>query len=272
MARLILVTLLAATTAFAQKDLDGAKDHPLVTRIKGSWIVGYDQRDFDSYDVSAYTLPPGDRTWEGRFTRLQYETAAAGRPSMVQIARNYQNALKAIGAKVLLADERMVLAKLEKPGALARVHVEAFNDGAQYSVTIVEQAQMEQSVIADAAALKKGLATEGKVALYGLYFDTGKAVVKPESAPTLVEIVALLKGNPGLKLWVVGHTDATGVAEANVKLSNDRAAAVVKDLVGRGVEAARLAPAGSGPYCPVASNRSDEGKAKNRRVELVERL
>ena len=104
----------------------------------------------------------------------------------------------------------------------------------------------------------------------GVYFDFGKAEVKPESEPALKEIVKVLTGNPALKIWVVGHTDNVGSVEANLKLSTERAAAVVSTLTGAmGVDPNRLAPFGAGPYAPVAPNTTDEGRAKNRRVELV---
>jgi len=110
----------------------------------------------------------------------------------------------------------------------------------------------------------------GKVAIYGIYFDTGKATLKPESQPTLLEIAKLLKTNPGLKLYVVGHTDNTGAFDANVKLSMDRAAAVVNALVSKqSVNVASLKACGDGPTSPVATNDTEEGKALNRRVELV---
>lgn len=262
---------LVAMTAWAQQDVAGAKDHPLFTRMPGSYITSFELKDFDSVDMSAY-FQGADGKWDGRRTELRYETPEGPRrPSMVQIERNYENALKKVGAKILQSDDRIVMARLEKGGSVTRVFIQAFNDGAEYSVLIVEEAAMEQSVVADAAALKKGLAAEGRVALYGLYFDTGKAVLKPESAPTLEQVVKLLKGDAKLSLFVVGHTDAVGTVEANAKLSNERAAAVVKELVSRGVEAARLKAAGVGPWSPVASNRSEDGKAKNRRVELVDR-
>lgn len=268
----LTVVLLGSFGAAAGKDVEGAKDHPLLTRMPGSVITKYEQKDFDSVDMSAY-LQGADGRWDGKKTELAYQTPeGAQRPSMVQIARNYENALKKAGAKILSADDRTVLAKLEKSGAVARVFVAAFNEGAEYTVLIVEEAVMEQAVVADAATLKKGLAAEGRIALYGIYFDTGKAVVKPESAPTLEQVVKLLKGEPKLQLFVVGHTDGTAQLETNLKLSADRAAAVVKELVARGVDGARLKPAGVGPYSPVASNRTEEGKAKNRRVELVDRL
>ncbi|MCX5841461.1 MAG: OmpA family protein, partial [Deltaproteobacteria bacterium] len=125
-------------------------------------------------------------------------------------------------------------------------------------------------VVADAAALGASIAATGKATVYGIYFDTGKSVMKPESNPSLEEITKLLKQNGSLTLYVVGHTDNVGALDNNLKLSADRADAVVKTLIGRGIVASRLKGSGVGPYCPVASNRTEEGKAKNRRVELVE--
>jgi OOP family OmpA-OmpF porin len=164
----------------------------------------------------------------------------------------------------------VVEGKIEKNGGVTYVHVEAFNDGRNYDVIVVEKGAMKQDVVADAAALSASIAATGKAAVYGIYFDTGKSVVKPESTPALDEITKLLKQNSGLTLYVVGHTDSVGVLDYNLKLSADRADAVVKALIARGIVASRLKGAGVGPYCPVASNRAEEGKAKNRRVELVE--
>lgn len=190
---------------------------------------------------------------------------------MVQIARNYENAIRQIGGKILYSDPRIINAKIEKAGAITHVEVSAYNDGKDYEVVIVESKAMKQEVTANAADLSQSIAAAGKAAVYGIYFDTGKAVIKPESDPTLEEIVKLLKNNPRLQLYVVGHTDSVGTLEMNLKLSADRADAVVKALVGRGIESPRLKSAGVGPYSPAASNKTDEGKAKNRRVELVER-
>jgi outer membrane protein OmpA-like peptidoglycan-associated protein len=106
--------------------------------------------------------------------------------------------------------------------------------------------------------------------LYGIYFDTGKSVLKPESLSTLQEIAKLLNSDQSLKLYVVGHTDNTGAFDANIKLSMDRATAVVNALVTQhSVAAARLKAFGDGPTAPVATNENEEGRALNRRVELV---
>ena len=128
---------------------------------------------------------------------------------------------------------------------------------------------MKQEVVADAKAMRNDLMETGKTIVHGVYFDTGSATVKPESEPALDEMVKLLKGSPELKVYVVGHTDNVGGPESNLKLSSDRAASVVRALTARGISASRLKFAGVGSYSPVASNNTDEGRAKNRRVEFV---
>jgi outer membrane protein OmpA-like peptidoglycan-associated protein len=101
-------------------------------------------------------------------------------------------------------------------------------------------------------------------------FGTAKAVVKPESTPALQEVATLLKADPSLKLWVVGHTDSVGQVDANMALSRARAEAVVAALTTtHGIAAARLKGYGVGPLAPVASNHAGDGRAKNRRAELV---
>ena len=128
---------------------------------------------------------------------------------------------------------------------------------------------MEQTIVADAASLASDLKTTGHVTVHGILFDTGKSDLKPESASAVAEIAKLLKADQGLKVYVVGHTDTVGSLDANLALSKARAEAVVQALVKDGVAAARLKSFGNGPFAPVASNGSDEGKARNRRVELV---
>lgn len=136
---------------------------------------------------------------------------------------------------------------------------------------VVEIGAMEERMVTvDAAAMAKGIAETGSIALYGIYFDTDKAVVKPESAETISEIAKLLKAEPGLELYVVGHTDNQGTLDYNLGLSKRRAQAVVEELVKKhGIAASRLAPAGVAMLAPKAPNEGEEGRAKNRRVELV---
>jgi outer membrane protein OmpA-like peptidoglycan-associated protein len=124
--------------------------------------------------------------------------------------------------------------------------------------------------VADASFMSEGIKTSGHVAIYGIYFDFNKAEVKPESEPALKEITKLLQQEQNLKLYVVGHTDNVGALDYNMKLSQQRAEAVVKELVTKyNVAQGRLAAYGVGPLAPVTSNDTEEGQAKNRRVELV---
>lgn len=129
---------------------------------------------------------------------------------------------------------------------------------------------MKQDVVANADALPSGLAATGHVEVPGIFFDFSKAEIKPKSRPALEQVTKLLKGRPALKVWVVGHTNWVGSAEINTALSNARAAAVVKALTQQfGIARGRLTPQGVGPHAPVATNTTDEGRVKNRRVELV---
>jgi outer membrane protein OmpA-like peptidoglycan-associated protein len=249
--------------------VEGSKDHPLVTRMPGYYIDDYKVEEFAGFDP---TVVGGKEVhWEGKKYSISYGRNEGATPvSMLQIVRNYQNALKSAGAKILGSDERRVAIELRKGGAMTGIYVECFNEGRSYSVTIVEVQGMRQDVTADAAAMGKDISTTGKTVIYGIYFDTGSATIKPESEQALVEMTKLLQTTPGLKAYVVGHTDNVGTLELNLKLSADRADAVVKALVGRGIAQGRLKAAGVGPYSPIGSNATDQGKALNRRVELVQ--
>jgi OmpA-OmpF porin, OOP family len=143
--------------------------------------------------------------------------------------------------------------------------------GAYIAVDFIETHAMAQNMVTVSAdEMSKSIAETGRVALYGIYFDTNKADLKPESKAALDEIAKLLKAEPGLRLHVVGHTDNAGGLEFNLGLSKRRAdavaAALVKDC---GIAPARLTANGVAYLAPVASNATEEGRAKNRRVELV---
>lgn len=151
----------------------------------------------------------------------------------------------------------------------------AMDPMAKYPSTLLEVIETKEMdtgmVTADAAAIAQGIDATGHIAIYGIHFDTGSAEIKPESSSTLTEIAKLLGQKPALKLLVVGHTDNQGGYDFNMDLSQRRANAVVKALVSKyGVAANRLKSAGAGYIAPVATNRTEEGQAKNRRVELVE--
>jgi OmpA-OmpF porin, OOP family len=265
----VFIVFMGATSVWAQQDVEESRDHPLVTRMLGYYIDGYKVEEFAGFDP---TVIGGKSVhWEGKKYSISYaQKEGAARTSTLQIVRNYQNALKTVGASVLGFDERRLATELRKGGAMAGVYVEAFNEGRSYEVTIVETQAMRQDVTANAAAMGKDIAATGKTVIYGIYFDTGAAAVKPESEPALTEMTTLLKNSPTLKAYIVGHTDNAGTLDRNLKLSADRADSVVKALIAHGIASGRLKAAGVGPYCPIGLNSSEEGRAQNRRVELVQ--
>jgi OmpA-OmpF porin, OOP family len=169
---------------------------------------------------------------------------------------------------------RYLLAKLDRPeGAVyAALYLGESNQGNVAVVKIVETKEMETGKIEfiSAADMSADLTDSGKVLIYGILFDFDKDVIKPESKPTLDEIASLLRSNSDLKLKIVGHTDGKGTADYNLDLSKRRAASVVTALVSDyGIDVARLSAEGAGMNQPVDTNDTEEGRAKNRRVELV---
>lgn len=267
-----LVMLAGLAPLTAQDDSEGCKDPALFTRMPGFHIYRCEDLQFDKYE-----FPSGSgktQTIEGHHILIHYylnENAQA--PGPIQIVRNYTNAIKKIGGLIVYEFEdggmENSIMKLIKNGQEVWAHVNAGGNG-MYSIHIIEKEAMNQDVVADASSMASSIKESGKVALYGIYFDTGKSTLKPESQPALQEISKLLKADPNLKLYVVGHTDNTGLFSSNIKLSMDRATTVVSALVSQfSVNAARLTAFGDGPTSPVASNDKEEGRALNRRVELV---
>jgi OmpA-OmpF porin, OOP family len=284
-----------------------AKDHPLVSRFPGSDVLEYKTNEFDEFSLPLGKIIDENQFTkaehlEGKITKFKYSVPKER--SSLEVARSYQSALESGGFQILFqcsgADCRApksfqggyrptasgvwcfncaqpmhyLAAKL--PRASGDVYVSLVVEQDQYEggtwLTIVEVKPMQGGLVTvNAAALANDIAQTGHASVYGIYFDTGKAALKPESDATLTEISKLLASNPQLKLHVVGHTDHVGTLASNMTLSKQRADAVVASLVSQyRVAAARLLAAGVGPLAPVATNRSEEGRAKNRRVELVE--
>ena len=176
-------------------------------------------------------------------------------------------------------DVRYLAARLEKGERVVHASLlTAFDNGfgplSKQPVTlleIIESEAMDTGMVqVDAEAIGKGIDATGHMAIYGVLFDTGSATIKPESAPVLAEIARLLESRPSMNLLVVGHTDNQGDFEFNMGLSSQRANSVTRYLIKtHGIDAARLQSAGVGFLAPVASNDTPDGRAKNRRVELV---
>lgn len=267
----LLLALLTPFSAFAEPDADGCKDHPLFTRMKGYVIEGCETTFaqalimIDEDPESPKNLKP-----EGNRTQIRYafSESSGTAPSYLKIRRNYQNAAKTLAAKILVDRERYTAMRIDRKGQRIFVGLELFNDGRTMTLTILEQEAMEQEVTAD--LMWQALSKDGFMALY-INFDTNKAVIKPESMDIVDQVAELMKSKPGLKLSIEGHTDTQGTAASNKTLSLNRAKAVVKALTERGIAASRLSAAGWGQEKPVADNRSEEGRAKNRRVEIVKK-
>ena len=295
--RIHLVSILLGSVLFAQTvDTRGSKDHPVITRYPGSVIQSYSQKDFDQYPLAMGVVnnAPGNiQQIEGRVTKITYVNPK-GR-SGFEIYKNYEDALKKAGFQTLWTcaaaacgrgmnwnglngltangppDEIRYLTvrgKVNNQTVTVAMAVNANTTG----LHVVEAKEMDSGLVtASAAQLAEGIDRDGHIAVYAIYFDSGKATLKPESKPALDEIARLLQTRASLKLLVVGHTDSTGSMDLNMKLSADRAASVVTALAGTyKIAANRLSAHGVGPLAPVATNRTEDGKAKNRRVDLVE--
>lgn len=262
---LCLALPLASQLCGAQaKDAEGCKDSPLITRFPGSVITGCKQANDDVYSFEMGPGKPAKKV-EGKSLHINYKYPATA--SKAQVVRNLNTALKSAG---YIFDEDTgsygdMYAHMGKTWVYIGVSVSNW-----YEEQFTTETALTQDVVATAVAMQGGLAASGHTVVNGILFDTAKADVKPESDAALQEVAKLLKGSPSLKVYVVGHTDNVGGLAANMDLSKHRAAAVVLSLTTKyGVSAAQLQAFGAGPYAPIASNDSEDGRTLNRRVELV---
>ncbi len=262
--------MLAMGASAAAPDWKDCKDHPLFpTRMADYRIEDCKVEEFGYFDF--FTVKPPKTRVEGKFTDICYRfTGPRGtEPSALAVVRNYENAIRKIGGTVLQSVPTWwVNGKIVKNGQ--EVWFQAEKGNGKIWLRIVEKKAMEQVIVADAAVFQNDIRSTGHASIYGITFEKDSASIKPESAQAIGEVANLLKADPGLNLCVVGHTDGTGSPGHDLKLSQDRAQAVMQALVsGHGIAASRLRSYGCGPYAPVASNDNEEGRAKNRRVELV---
>jgi OmpA-OmpF porin, OOP family len=279
------------------------EDHPLIARYPDSTLVRRDNEGFSNYKVVVGLDQKGKSddevikttTAAGDLTRLFYDNPKERSP--LEIFTNYQEALEKAGFKVVFrcADDACgpswassrwgrvngmryvsssmwyLSARRQKDGADTWVALSIIK--LRHQIDVLEGKAMERGLVTvTVEALQKGLAADGKAVLDGVVFDHDKATIKPESKPALDAIAAFLKGNPKLKVFIVGHTDTVGTLDYNMNLSKQRAAAVVDALVKtHGIAADRLSAHGVGPLAPAGTNRTEQGKGGNRRVEMVER-
>lgn len=270
---LSVILILLFTSYCPAQDVKGSKDHPMFNRMDGYRIMNYKDREFDVY--KKFLNEKGKKmTVEGHYYYYNYGLIKGAKSvSGPKVLRNYMNAVKNAGGTVVYEEGCCnVYLKLKKDNRVTWVRVHSYSDAGSYQVYIIEEEEMKQDIVVDAKSMMSDINSEGRVALYGIYFDFDKSDINPESDPTLKEISKLLSENSKLKLYVVGHTDNVGDFSYNMKLSQARADAVVKTLVSKySIDKNRLTSAGVGPLCPVTTNDTEEGKVKNRRVELIKK-
>ncbi|HVN57013.1 MAG TPA: OmpA family protein [Bacteroidales bacterium] len=269
---LLVILLGASALVRGQQDIEGGKDPALFNRMPNHHISDFTENQFDKYE---FRISDGKtQVVEGHLLKVNYDiNDNAPAVSGIQVVRNYTNAVKKIGGQIVYEWEdggyQCSVMKVVKNNLEAWAYVESAGNG-MYKVVVVEKQLMNQDVVADAASMAKTISETGKVAIYGIHFDFGKSTLKPESQSTLQQIKKLLDSDPSLKLYVVGHTDNVGDFDSNIKLSNERAGTVVNALTTQyGINQSRLKAWGDGATAPVATNGTEEGRALNRRVELV---
>lgn len=298
-----LVLGLAFLSVLASSPIDAAelKSHPAFTPYAGSVATRRDDDGFKSYSLVTGVNEKGKTDDEvlhtlkvkGNLIRFAYENPKDR--SAHEIYTNYRQAFEKGGFKILYActaDEcgaryatsrwgrvtgmkfftpemRYLAAKGARDGQ--ELYVAVLVAKARHQVEIVEISPMETGLVT-VESIGEGLKAEGRVVLDGIFFDTDKAAIKAESKPALDAIATFLRDNAALKAYLVGHTDGTGEFEHNMQLSKDRAAAVLAALAkDYKISPERLAAHGVGPLSPARTNKTDAGRTKNRRVELVER-
>ncbi|MCL2021068.1 MAG: OmpA family protein [Betaproteobacteria bacterium] len=198
-----------------------------------------------------------------------YRGKSEDQPSSLHQTRYYKEALKKLGGQILWEDgeERKFHASFKRNDKQYYMLFDSGRGG--YKVWIIEPTELQVDVeIIDADTILHKLEKEGHIALY-INFDTGKSTIKSESNELIDEIVAALKSKSDMKVKLEGHTDNVGTPADNKKLSNDRANAVMSAIVAKGINKSRLSAEGFGLEKPVADNGTEEGRARNRRVEMV---
>jgi OOP family OmpA-OmpF porin len=270
---IISLIIISLTAAFAQQDAEGTKDHPMFPNRMTNYIRSESTTNFDAVD---FNLAPGGAEMvskEGMKTLIRYDfntESGQSKPSALQILRNYETAAKKTGGETLFLDagEGLGTFKILKNGSETWVKVETGGDGNNdfYYLTVLEMQSMKQEITSN--DILTALNSDGHIALY-INFETGRSDIKPASQKIIDQVVEMLNSNPVLKVSIEGHTDNAGNSGSNQTLSENRAKAVMNAIISKGIDKTRLLSKGWGQTKPIADNETEEGKAKNRRVEIV---
>lgn len=261
-------------------DADGMTEHPSITRFPGFFIYNSQHHDFNEFRFASKGYgrdgEPLGESKSGKFWYIDFYLKDGARPpSPVELQRNFDTAFSKTGGVVVhrnrvSGEPLSTVYRVLVPGGGERwVQLDINNEGQRYQMNVIDVAAMAQKVEFSASEMADTLKKQGHVALNGILFDTGKASIKPESQTLLQEVRNLLVQDAQLRLSIEGHTDNVGNAKSNAELSARRADAVVAYLIGQGIATQRLKASGKGDSVPVADNRTEDGRARNRRVELV---
>jgi OmpA-OmpF porin, OOP family len=280
--KIILLIAFTSICYLAPTTQASEQDHSLLSKMPGYKIESHKIVETGNYGLNekfycqeegklcSSAVPGFDDSGiliaQGKVTKIRYVSKQPA--GTRQVFSNYDSAVRALGGR-----------RLNYTSSPINIHVFMVQSNAQkiwivlsnyvddaYELTFIEEKQMTQVV--KAGQLADSIANQGFATLY-INFDNNKTDIKPDARFALDEVVAMLKKDTTLRIAVEGHTDNAGSAAANKTLSQGRAQSVVQALVASGIDAKRLMAKGMGSESPIADNRSDEGKAKNRRVELV---
>ena len=263
----IVALLLLSSISLLAQDAEGCKDHPFFSRMPHYFILDCSQ----NFAKLEYYVSDGvTDTKEGNVTIISYDypdDASTKAPSPLQIIRNYENAILKLGGKKIYVTDRDLNYSLKRNSKEYIIRVE-MNGDVEHKLSVLEIAVMKQEITAN--EMLDALNKDGYIAL-NILFETGKSAIQQESLPIVDQMFELMKSDATLKISIEGHTDNVGDAGSNKKLSQERAKAVMDALIAKGVDKTRMSFVGWGQEKPVADNRSEEGRAQNRRVEIVKK-
>ena len=248
----------------AKKGTD-APPMPLTPVLEGAAI---ERLSYKNYDEQLFRAGKEKFTGKGRFWDINYRLDSYTKTNDLRFRglHNYRDLLVERGAVIHPNGDNSFVFELSADGKNYLGRVDSYNS--TFSLKVIEEEGFEQTLVLSPDKLKAELDAKGKVTLDGIYFDTDKATLKPESAAAVTSAASLLRHYPDLVLEIQGHTDDQGDDAYNRELSARRARAVVAALVQAGADEAQLKARGFGEDQPVADNGTAEGRALNRRVEL----
>ena len=274
----LFAILSTAFISFAQDDAEGCKDHQLFTRLEYFFISDCSE---NYNEIEIRTGQNKTEMKEGNLTQIYYRfnfDSGQKEKSPLQVIKNYENAVVKNGGKMIYKNTDVSVGDIEatyhfisesKEYWVKLCRVAGNGTVAEaFELNILEMEKMKQEI--KASEMFEAINKAGFIALY-INFETGKSDIKPESQPIVNQIVEMLKQNPDLKVSVEGHTDNVGSDKSNKTLSENRAKSVMTALVSGGIEKSRLSSKGWGATKPIEDNSTEEGRYKNRRVEIVKK-